>query len=257
MSYTNKNRFGVEGCALLLLAALFVPPIARWVGGLAGEAKNSQEAIEARHDSVTSEPPAQSIASPSAFERKVFEGVSVSLPRNWRWMGGSDAQALNANSEALTDSLGVGVDQGNNTILVAGNAFNDERVSVATMRLSVRSGSTIGQADLREALKEPQEPISREIREVAEKTATAMRKLPQMQFYNVTGGGLRQNGSMVCMWTAFEYDLGQGATASDSWVCPSADRTFKLTTSYAKSRANLYAATVDYVWRSIRLEPAP
>lgn len=193
--------------------------------------------------------------NPSAFERKAFDRVSISLPRNWRWIGESDAQALNTNSEALTESLGVGVGQGNNTILIAGNAFNDARVSVATVRLSVRSGPTIGQAELQDALKEPQEPINREIREVAEKTAVAMRKLPQMQFYSVTGGGLRQNGSMVCMWTAFEYDLGKGATASDSWVCPSADRTFKLTTSYAKSHANLYAATVDYVWRSIRLEP--
>lgn len=192
----------------------------------------------------------------SAFERKAFDRVSISLPRNWRWMGASDAQALNTNSEALTESVGVGVGQGNNTILVAGNAFNDARVSVATVRLSVRSGPTIGQAELRDALKEPQEPISQEIREDAEKTAAAMRKLPQMKYDNVTGAALRENGNIVCAWTRFEYDLGKGPTVSDTWVCPVSDRTFKLGTSYEKRRANLFAATVDYVWRSIMLTPA-
>lgn len=191
----------------------------------------------------------------SAFERKAYEGVAISLPKNWRWFGGNDAQALNTNSEALAADLGVGVAQGNNTILVAGNAFDEARISVATVRLSVRSGPTVGQADLLKAMKEPQEAISQGIREEADKTVVAMRRLPQVQFYNYIGGGLRQNGSVTCMWTSFEYDLGKGATVSDSWVCPASDRTFKLTTSYAKSRASLYAATINFVWHSLAIEP--
>jgi hypothetical protein len=192
--------------------------------------------------------------NPSAFFTREFEGISISLPKNWRWMDQADSESLNTNSEALGDSVGMAVNQGNNTILVAGNAFDDAKVSVATVRLSVRSASTLSQAELRQALSEPQAEIEREIVGQSEMTATAMQKLPQVKYYEVTGGGLRQNGALVCAWSGFEYDIGKGPTVSDTWVCPVSNRTLKLTTSYAKSRANLFASTVDHIWRSLMLQ---
>lgn len=192
----------------------------------------------------------------SAFVRKHFGDIAIELPANWLWMEQSDAASLNTNSEALARSLGAEVNQGSNAVLAAGNAFNDAKESVATVRLSVRSGTKGGQADMREGLKEPQREVEAMMLIGLEKTAAAMRKHPGMKFYRVRGGGLRQNASLVCTWSGFVYDAGRGAMVSDSWVCPVGNRTVKLTTSYQEERASLFAATVDYMWRSLSVASA-
>ena len=235
-------------CLIVLLQLRFIGPSASQPeAGAEGISR-----LEASADQL--QVPQNEITNPSAFFTKELDGISISLPKNWRWIGRADSESLNTNSEAMGDTIGVAINQGNNTILAAGNAFDDTKVSVATIRLSVRSASTISQTDLRQVLSEPKAEIESEIVGQSEQTATAMRRLPQVLYYNVAGGGLKQNGSLICSWSGFEYDIGKGPTVSDSWVCPLGDRTLKLTTSYAKSRANLYAATVDHVWRSLRLQ---
>lgn len=192
---------------------------------------------------------------PSAFEARELEGVSISLPRGWHWMGEADSDTLNTASEAMGEAVGFSSAQGNNHILAAGNAFNDAKVSVATIRLSERSAApTITQADLRNALAEPQEVIRDEVVRQGQTVADAMRKAPQTVFYEAKNGGLRQNDSLICIWTQFEYDIGKGPTVSDSWVCPASRRSIKLTTSYLKSRANLYAPTIEHIWRSLAVD---
>jgi len=187
----------------------------------------------------------------SAFHKRTFEGVTVSVPKSWHWIGVNDRESINTNLEALGDSLGLEINQGNNVVLLAGNAYDDARITRATIRLSVRAGATVSQSDLRGALSESQQ-VEQELLSAAEQTATAMRKLPQAAYYKVVSGGLRQNGHIICTWIRFEYDVGKGSTISDSWICPVSDRTFKLTASYTKARAPLYAATIDYTWRSLR-----
>lgn len=193
------------------------------------------------------------LGNPSSFFTKDFNGITVSLPKSWKWMDHADAESLNTNTEAVGESVGMKIDQGNNTILVAGNAFNDAEDSVATVRLSARSAPTISQAELRLALNDPQTNIENVLVGQAEHTAMSMRKLPYVIYYNVIGAGLRQNGSLICTWSAFEFDIGKGPYVSDTWICPLSNRTLKLTTSYSKARANLFAATVDHIWRSLSL----
>ncbi len=185
---------------------------------------------------------------------KQFDGISILVPRNWHWMGKNDSDSLNTNAEALSDTLGLDIRQGNNVILLAGNAHDDANISRATIRLSVRMGTKITQSELQEAASEPRQ-FNKEIFEAAEQTAVAMRKLPQNKYYNATAGRLRQNGKISCVWVEFEFDLGKGGTIADTWICPVSGRTFKLSTSFAKARAGLYAATIDYVWRSLSLVP--
>lgn len=194
--------------------------------------------------------------NPSAFEKKTFDGVSISFPKNWRLIGKSDSDSLNTNSEAMSEAVGMAVKQGNNIILLAAVALDDAGATKATLRLSVREGSEISQFDLREALKEPKDQLEHEIMEAAKPVAEAMNKMPSVSYHLVTGGGIRENNSLICIWTQYEYDLGKGASISDSWVCPASNRTLKLTASYPKSQSALFAATIDYVWRSLSIEPA-
>ena len=138
-------------------------------------------------------------ASASAFQTKNFDGISISVPKTWRVIGENDTRSLNTNAEALGESLGIAAEQGNNTILWAANAHDDENVTRATMRLSVRMAATVGQAELREAATaQLQEEVEREIMSAAEETAVAMRKIPSTAYYNITGVGLRDNGTIVC-----------------------------------------------------------
>ncbi len=189
---------------------------------------------------------------PSAFFKKQFDGgISVELPTNWRWMDASDAASLNTSSEAVADSVGFEVNQGNNTILLAGNAFNDDKQSVATLRVSLRSSALGSQADMREGLKDPQRDVEAAMLIELETTAAAMRKLPTTRYYRVVGGSFKQNPSLICIWSGFESDVGRGATVSDLWVCPLGKRALKLSASYHKDRANLFAPIIAYVWRSL------
>ena len=54
-------------------------------------------------------------------------------------MDAADASSLNTSSEAMAELVGTEVGQGNNAILLAGNAFDAVKQSVATLRVSVRS----------------------------------------------------------------------------------------------------------------------
>ncbi len=192
------------------------------------------------------------LSQSSAFEtRSLPGGVSIAVPKDWHWMGAADASSLNTGSEALADSVGIEARQGKNTVLLAGNAFNDEKQSVVTMRVSVRSSADMSQADLREGSKEPAASTNEILRQGAETTAVAMRKVAGMSYYLVIDASLDQNASLICIKTSFEYDQGRGAMISDSWVCPLGNRTVKLSTSYQKSRANLFSATVAHMWRSL------
>jgi hypothetical protein len=191
-------------------------------------------------------------ANPSAFNKTELPGgISIALPRDWRWMDRADVSALNTNAEAGADAVGLDANQGNNTILIAGNAFNDAKQSVATVRVSVRSSADMSQADLRAGLKEPKAESDATMMQAAEIIAGGMRKAPGMLYYKVTSATLEQNVSLICLRTSFEYDQGRGAVVSDTWVCPLGNRTVKLSTSYHKDRANLFAQTIAYVWRSL------
>lgn len=187
----------------------------------------------------------------SAVSTYRFDRASLQLPNDWHWLSRADASILGAKADALTEAQGLGAKGGTNIVLVAGNALDDAKRSIATVRLSVRPGKAASQIEMRQALREPQAGIGREIVAEAERTASAMRRLPTTSYYRVTGGAFRQNASVVCLWTAFEYDVGKGPTVSDTWVCPLSDRTLKLSTSYAKAHAARFATMNEHIWRSL------
>ena len=167
-----------------------------------------------------------------------------------------DSNALNTNSEAMGDSLGLDVNQADNAILIAGNALDGSNKTTATMRVSVRSRPGLSQADMRQGLSEPQDEIEEELMKAADQTAGQLRKAPHVVLYEVRGAGLRRNDAVVCTWMGFRYDLGRGPMIGDTWICPDSSRTVKLSTSYQESRSALYEATINRMWQSLNLNPS-
>lgn len=194
----------------------------------------------------------KSAGHPSSFEAMESDGVQLAMPKNWLTIDPLDTDAMNTNSEALSAQAGAEVAQGDNRILFARNAMNRLGQTDATARVSVRSSGAGTQAQFREALEsESTDAIDAELRAAGEATGRVMKQLPFVKHYELVDAGIRRNNTLVCMWNKTEIDNGRGPMIVDAWVCPLGSRTLKLTTSYRKEKAMLFAATIDYIWNTL------
>ncbi len=193
----------------------------------------------------------------SAFATVRFGDIlQVDLPRNWTYMDKNVADHLNTSSEAVAKLAGVIIAQGDNTILVAANAYDTRGKSKATLRISVRSVPGITQSQMHEFATQPPSVVESDLRRSAEETVNTMLKVPGVKSYAVRAVKLDRNDSLVCSLSSFEGDIGRGPLISDTWVCPIGDRTLKLSTSYEKASRAIYRPILERVWRSLR-SPAP
>jgi len=197
--------------------------------------------------------PALGQSGRSAFATVRFgELVQVDLPRNWTYMDRSMADHMNSSSEAAAKLAGVAIEQGDNTILVAANAYDSKGKSKATLRISVRAAPSVTQAQMRELVTQPTSDIEAQLRPTADETVKAMLNAPGVKSYSVRAVKLDRNDSLVCFLSSFEGNLTHGIILSDTWVCPLGDRTLKLSTSYAKSSQSIYRPILELVWQSLR-----
>lgn len=191
-------------------------------------------------------------AADSSFGTVQFAGIAqIALPRNWTYLDQNVAAHLNTSSEAAGRIAGISVNQGDNKILVAANAYDALGKSKATIRLSVREGQSSSQQEIREFFKQPPRLIQEALLPIAKETADEMLKMPGVKSYKVVGATLAYNGALYCTLSTFEGDYGGRVVISDTWVCPLTNRTLKLSTSYEKQNQAIYRPIVDYVWRSL------
>ncbi len=89
----------------------------------------------------------------STFARLQFgNDVSIEVPRNWTFLDPNIRSHLNTYSEAVAKLSGIDVNQGNNQILVAANAYTEQnKKPAATVRLSVRLGNVASQEEVKAA----------------------------------------------------------------------------------------------------------
>ena len=201
--------------------------------------------------------PAVAQGGRSAFATVRFgQVVQVDLPRNWTYIDKKIADHLNTSSEAMGNFAGVNIAQGDNTILVAANAYDSQGKSKATLRISVRAAPNITQAQMRELSSQPAGIIESQLRPSADETVKAMLKVPGVKFYAVRAVKLDRNDALVCSLSSFEGDFGRGPVISETWVCPLGESTLKLSTSYEKGLQTIYGPTLARVWRSMQA-PAP
>ncbi len=200
--------------------------------------------------------PALAQSSGNSFAPVRFgDHVQVDIPRNWTYVDKRLSQDMNVASEAIALNLGLPVNQGDNIVLVAGNAMDGQRKTRATFRISVRVAKTATQAQMKEVAKSPPSEIQEALRPMAEEGVKALRQMPGVISYAIREVKIDRNENLTCMQASFEGVFGTGPRISSTWVCPVGTGTIKLSTSYDKPLQAIYEPILARVWRSLRVPP--
>lgn len=191
----------------------------------------------------------------SAFAKLQFgENIFIEVPRNWTYLSDQVRRHLNTGSEAVGRLAGVPVAQGDNQILIAGNAFTSYRTPSATFRLSVRPGEAPTQANVRDAGKLPKAKMAAALRPVLLETERALRTVDGVQSVKALDVRIESNSQLSCIFTEFEVSHADATMLTQTWVCPTGDRSVKLSTSYRKSEVAMLKPVILHVWSTLRIQ---
>jgi hypothetical protein len=185
----------------------------------------------------------------STFVRLQFgNDASVEVPRNWTFLDQNIRQHLNTLSEAVAKFAGIDVNQGNNQILVAANAYTTDKNPSATMRLSVRLGAFPAQSEIKNA-------DSNELRREAEMTLKRLQaSLPEnvkgMKLLDVR---LDRLGAYYTIVTDKQVDYVSGPKVDRLDVIYVGSKVYKLNTSYRKSETLLFEPVIRHIRQSLTI----
>ena len=185
----------------------------------------------------------------STFARLQFgNDASIEVPRNWTFLDMNIRQHLNTYSEAIAKFAGIDVNQGNNQILVAANAYTKDKKPSATMRLSVRVGAFPAQAEIKDA-------DSNELRREAE---IALKRLQGTLPENVKGMKLldvrvERLGAYYTIVTDKQVDYVSGQSVDRLDVIYVGSKVYKLNTSYRKSEAWMFEPVIRHIRQSLTI----
>lgn len=185
----------------------------------------------------------------STFVRLQFgNDVSVEVPRNWVFLDQNIRQHLNTYSEAVAKLSGINVNQGNNQILVAANAYTTGKEPSATMRLSVRVGSFPSQSEIKFA----------DLTELRRDAELSLRRLQGSLPDHVRGMKLidvrvERLGGYYTIVTDKQIDYVYGPTLDRLDVICVGSKNYKLNTSYQKSEAWMFEPIIRHIRQSLRI----
>ena len=185
----------------------------------------------------------------STFVRLQFgNDVSIEVPRNWKFLDQNMREHLNTYSEAIVKFSGININQGNNQILVAANAYTTGKKPSATMRLSVRVGSFPSQSEIESA-------DQGELRHGAELSLHLLQdslpdRVKSMKLLDVRREKL---GGYYTIVTDKKVDYDSGESLDRLDVIYLGSRVYKLNTSYRKSDAWLFEPMIRHIRQSLRV----
>ena len=114
-------------------------------------------------------------AQGSAFARLDFDGeVFIEVPRHWTYFDDNLNKHIETATEATTRMAGLPRPSGENVILVAGRAQTSSLGTSATLRLSMRRGPGLTQAQMLEVAKMPKAELAQLLAPVLEETRRVM-----------------------------------------------------------------------------------
>ncbi|MFZ2398291.1 MAG: hypothetical protein WAW31_06455 [Smithella sp.] len=189
----------------------------------------------------------------STFMRLQFgKDVSIEVPRNWYFLDQNIRQHLNNYSETIAKLSGIDVNQGNNQILLAANAYINGKKPSATMRLSVR-----GMADACPSQTELKFADLSEMRRVAELSTRKLNKsLPDnVKNIKLLDVRLERLGKYYTLVTEQQIDYVYGSDLDRLDVICVGNKNFKLYTSYQKSEAWMFEPIIRYIRQSLAIYP--
>jgi hypothetical protein len=179
----------------------------------------------------------------STFVRLQFgKDASIEVPRNWTFLDQNIRQHLNTYTEAVAKFSGINVNQGDNQILVAANAYTNDKKPSATMRLSVRVGSFPSQAEIKRADRA-------ELKREAESTVQRLQaSLPDnVRGIRLLDVHLEKLGPLYALATEQEVDYVSGPALERLDVIYLGGRVYKLHTSYRKSEAWIFEPVIRHI----------
>jgi len=194
-------------------------------------------------------------AQGSAFAKLDFGGmIYIEVPRNWTYLTDNITKHIDTGSEATIRLAGISPNNGQNSILIAGNAYTSYRTTSGLFRLSVRYGSSPVQEDMRKLTELSEDEVALILTPVANLTRKAMLSTKSIKSVKTVNTKVTTNNGLVCMFFEFETDLLDGLKLAQTYVCPLGNKSVKLSTSYRKSEAILFRPVVEYIWTSLRVK---
>jgi hypothetical protein len=185
----------------------------------------------------------------STFARLQFgNDVSIEVPRNWTFLDKNMRQHLNTYSEAVSKFAGIDVNQGNNQILVAANAYTNDKKPSATMRLSVRVGTFPVQTEIKDA------DLNVLRRETEMELAKVRSSLPEnVKDMKLLGVRVERLGTYYAIVTDKQVDYVSGPMLDQLNVIYVGSKVYKLYTSYSKSEAWLFEPVIRHIRQSLTI----
>jgi len=186
----------------------------------------------------------------STFVRLQFGGdASIEVPRNWVLLNQNTRRHLNTYSEAVVKLAGINVNQGNNQILVAANAYTLDKKPSATMRLSVRMGSFPTQAEAKNS----------DLAELRQESEMVLKQLQNSLPENVRGMKLldvrvEKLGPLYTIVTEKQVDNVSGPEFDRLDVIYVGTQVYKLNTSYRKSEAWMFEPIIRHIRQSLQVK---
>jgi hypothetical protein len=185
----------------------------------------------------------------STFVRLQFgNDVSIEVPRNWNYLDKNIRQHLNTYSEATSKFAGIDVNQGNNQILVAANAYTNGKKPSATMRLSVRVGAFPTQAEIKDT------DLNALRRNVEMALSKVQSSLPEnVKGMNLLDVSVKRLGDYYTIVTEKQVDYVSGSELDRLDVIYVGSKVYKLNTSYRKSEAWLFEPVIRHIRQSLTI----
>lgn len=176
--------------------------------------------------------------------------ASIEVPRNWTFLDPNIQSHLNTYSEAVAKLSGIDVNQGNNQILVAANAYTTKnKRPAATIRLSVRVSNVASQAEVKAM---SLTDIRREGELTLEKLLRSGSLPNDVRGMKLLDVRLERFGTLYAIVYDKQVDYDSGPEFDRLDVIYMGNKVFKLNSSW-KSDANMFEPIVRRIRQSLTI----
>lgn len=193
-------------------------------------------------------------ASDSSFGKIDNGAVSVEVPKNWTFLDSNMKNHINSFSEAVAKANNINLNQGNNFILVAANAYTSSSKPAATLRVSIRPGKFPSQKEMKQLTQLSKSDLKEVFDPAIAETKKALLSVEGVKNVKAVDSRIIQSKKLTCIFTEFETETTDGVKLSQTYMCPSGNNNVKLSTSYCKSEIQMFKPILEYVWNSLSIK---
>lgn len=193
-------------------------------------------------------------ASDSSFGKIDNGVVSVEVPKSWTFLDSNMKNHMNNFSEAVAKANNINLNQGNNFILVAANAYTSSSKPAATLRVSIRPGKFPSQKEMKQLTQLSKADLKEVFDPVIAETKKALLSVEGVKSVKAVDARIAQSKKLTCIFTELETETTDGIKLSQTYMCPAGNNNVKHSTSYRKSERQMFKPILEYVWNSLSIK---